>query len=375
MEGVVVRSPEVADVAVPAVALAAVLAAACFVARQHRRYGRVGGWSGGVGAAVVATGCGLLAFAVWPLPDGAGPGCAAGGTPPAGGIGGTLLPPNGAALARAAMTTAVFLPVGLLARHRYRSGWARAAALGLALAAGVQAVQLIGLLGPAPCAHWVAALDDVLLAGLGTLLGWSVAAALGRRLPRGWPAAVPDLLPPSLARRTAGHALDLALCWTGAAALAALLGAVPAIPPDAAATAHPAVFAGLLAALGLVVPLLRRDRCTPGRAAVHVAISGTGPPRPAARRRVLARTLPFYLPIAALAALDLAWWSLAVLLPHVCCAVLRRDQAGLLDLLAGTRVVTRTMAVGGGLPRAMVRHIPPRPPDGSARPAPAGRTG
>ncbi|MFC7327611.1 VanZ family protein [Marinactinospora rubrisoli] len=373
MSGIPVDVPvgSTAGLAVPAAVLAVLLVVAGFLAHQHRRYGRFGGWSGQVGTAVPATGCGLAGYAVWPLP--AGTVCAAGAAAPVGGIGRTVLPPDPDTLLRAAVIAAVFLPVGLLARHRYRSGWVRAIALGLALAAVVEVVQYSGVFGLAPCAYRVAALDDVLLAGLGTLLGWSAARLPERWLPRGWPAAVPDLLPPGGYRRLLGHTLDVALCWSGGALLAAMSSAVGLIPEADAEALRPAMFGGLLVAVGVLVPLLRRDRCTPGRAAVHLALSDSGPPRPAARRRVLARALPCYLPAAALVALGQVWWALLLPAAHACCALVRPDRAGLLDLLAGTRVVTRTMVAGGGLPAAQVRHVPPRPPADPGAPEAAGR--
>ncbi|MFB9802951.1 RDD family protein, partial [Streptomonospora salina] len=192
-------------------------------------------------------------------------------------------------------------------------------------------------------------------------------------LPRSWPSAVPDLMPPGAVRRLAARLLDLAVCWYGAATIAAV--AAPALEQ----TAWSGQFGGeerlraaalivLALALGAVVPLLRRDRATPGQAASYLALAAAGAPRPASRPRTLLRTALLYAPVTVLLAMGLGWWALAAGAVHASCALVRRDRAGLFDLLARTRVTTRSAAVGG-MPDDLVRFVPPPDPE---PPVPAG---
>lgn len=95
--------------------------------------------------------------------------------------------------------------------------------------------------------------------------------------------------------------------------------------------------------------------------------------RPAARHRVLVRTLLLHGPIVVLVALGLGWWSLIVVVLHACTALVRFDGTGLADLLCGTRVRTRA-TLDGGLPGRLVRYPTPegeRPRPPAQEPTPA----
>ncbi|WP_017618665.1 VanZ family protein [Nocardiopsis gilva] len=356
-----------AAIVFPGVALGILLGAALFFARHHQRYGPMRGWPGQVTLITVLVGVGLAVYAVYPLPRGVDGLCAiSGGSAP-------LFTPlavvrsapvSWPAAAHIALAAGVYVPVGLLARYRYRRGAVVTVAFGLLLALLVEVVQLTGVLGLYPCAYRVAAVDDVVLGGLGVLVGWLVGIAAVRWLPRPWPGATADMMPPPISRRVLGHGLDLGLWWFGAGTLAALAVAVGALPRHAGAAATDVALVALAALFGLALPLLRRDRCTPGRASVHLALAGLGRPRPAERWRVLLRSALLYTPVTVLFVLDLQWWALAVPALHGLPAMTRRDQTGLFDLIAGARVVTRG-AVSGGLPRKLVRYSAPRAQDGA----------
>ncbi|MBB6170211.1 hypothetical protein HNR23_000271 [Nocardiopsis mwathae] len=374
MAGIFASDPTVAAIAYPAVALGTLTGAAVFLARHHRRYGRLRGWPGQVTLATLLVGVGVVLYAVYPLPRSADGLCAIhGGAVP-------LPAPSGRAAtwadagpwhaaAHVALVTAVYVPVGLLARYRYRRGAAFTVGLGLLLALLVETVQLTGVLGLYPCAYRVAAADDVLLGGAGALAGWLLGVAAVRWLPRPWPGAAADTLPPDASRRLLGHALDLGLWWFGAGTLAALAVAFGAVPAYEVDRATYVALIGLAVLFGLLLPLVREDRCTPGRASVHLALAGLGRPRPAARWRVLLRSVSLYAPITVLFVLGWEWWALAVVALHGLSALVRSDQAGLFDLLAGVRVVTRS-TVSGGLPRELVRYSAPDP---TTDPTPAQR--
>lgn len=111
------------EAAVAGVPLLVACAAALYLSLQYRRYGRPHGWPGLCTAAALATGAGLAAYAVWPLPASVDGLCA---DPLGGGRSDReLLPAPGEA-----GILALFLAVGLLARHRFRRGAAFTVLLG-----------------------------------------------------------------------------------------------------------------------------------------------------------------------------------------------------------------------------------------------------
>lgn len=358
------------EVALAVVPLLVVVGAALYLRGQHRRYGRPHGWPGRLTAAALLSGAALAAYAVWPLPasvDGlcvGGPAGASGadgwfGAPGGGGAQGTAAHgPAGTALA-----FGLFVPVGLLARYRFRRGWAPTLLVGTALAAAVGAVRATGVLGLYPCAFAPTSAWLVGLGAAGVLAGWLAARWVLPLWPgglaRGWPVAVPDRVAPDLNRRTVGTLLDLGLWWFGASTLVALLGAYGVVAPGTEEGARTVALLGLAAVFAVALPPLRRDRATPGRAAVGLGLGERDRPGPAARRRVLLRSLLLQAPVAVLVALGLPWIALAVVAAHAASALVRRDAVGAADLLCGARVRTRS-AMDGGLPSRLVRYSAPR---------------
>lgn len=342
---------------VAATSLLVLVASAVFLHRQYRTFGWLGGWPGLVTVALLATGWLVVAAALWPLPTGQV--CADGAAAPQLGMGATLSPLTLDAVLRWATLAAVFLPLGALAWYRYRCGAVATLAVGLVVAAGVQLVQFTAVFGAYPCAYRVATTDDVLAGGLGALLGWLVARPLTTRvLRRGWPAGIPDLLPPAGSRRLLALALDFAGWWLGSAVLTGVLVLTGAVQPLAVFVAHNLVLVGLALLLGGIVPLLSPLRQTLGRSAFALGLSEATGLAPAAHWRVLLRSGMLHAPVVILVVLGLGWWSVLVVLVHAVPAVVRRDQRGLADLLAGTRVVTRTL-LRGGLPPGMIRYRDP----------------
>lgn len=344
------------EVATAALPLLVVVGALWFLGGQHRRYGPIRGWSGQLTIASVVSGAGLALYAVWPLPasvDGLCSQVVEPGADPSGGL------PE---LRTAAVAFAVLLPAGFLARHRFRRGFAATLAAGSALALAVGAVRATGVLGLYPCAF---AATSWLLVGLGVAgvaVGWLLARWVlplwpGRPL-RGWPAAVPDRAVPGLFRRLLGSLLDLGLWWYGAAALVALMYAFGAVRPGGDDPVLAVTLLALVAVFAVFLPQLRRDRCTPGSAAVRLALSERGFPRPAARWRALVRALLVPVPVAVLVTSGLPWIALVVVVVHASTAVVRQDKAGVADLVTGVRIVTRS-AVDGGLPDRLVRYREP----------------
>ncbi|OLT26732.1 antibiotic resistance protein VanZ [Nocardiopsis sp. CNR-923] len=353
------------DVAVVAVPLLVVTGVALALGDQHRRYGLVRGWSGRLTMAFLLSCVGVVAYAVWPLPalvDGL---CSpsAGSAPP----GPDDRPHPAHAPRELLLGCAVLIPVGFLARDRFRRGLGTTLALGVALATAASAVRATGLLGVYPCAYATTSPLVVGLGVVGVLLGWAVARWLSLPRPgglaRGWPSAVADRAAPEPSRRALACALDLGLWWYGAATLAALARLFGLVAPAEGETVRTLALLGTAVVLGLVVPLLRRDRCTPAAALLRLALSEREPTEPAARRRVLSRALLLHAPVVALVALGWPWFACAVAVLHVSTALVRKDRAGLADLVCGVRVRTRS-TLHGGLPDRLVRYRPPLPEPG-----------
>lgn len=341
------------DVAVAAIPLAMVIGAALYLNGQHRRYGRLVGWPGRLTLAALLAGFGLVAYAVWPLPTSADGLCPVVPEP---------APPLDARSALLAL--GVFLPVGLLARARFRRGFPVTLALGAALALAVAVVRATGVLGLYPCAYNPGAPGLLAVAVGGVALGWLLARWVPALWPfgphRSWPGAIPDHADADLTRRTLGTLCDLGLWWFGGALIVALLHAYGMIRPGTEEEVRTATLLGVALVWALFPPLLRRDRCTLGRAALRLALTERSRADPATRGRVLARALLLQIPVAVLIALGLGWWALGALLAHVSVALVRPDHVGTVDLLCGTRVRTRA-TIDGEPPRRLVRYSPPAP--------------
>ncbi len=339
------------EVAVSAIPLLVVVASALYLRGQHHRYGRLVGWPGQLTLAALLLGLGLTTYAVWPLPASADGLCPVEPAP---------APPL--EIRDAALALGVFVPVGALARSRFRRGLLVTIAIGTALAVAVTVVRSTGVLGLYPCAYNAAAPEIAGIGVAGTLLGWLLARWAPVVWPfgphRSWPAALPDRVAPDLARRLLATLLDLGLWWFGSATLVALMSAYGAVRPGTEPEVLTGTLLGLAALFGLFLPLLRRDRCTLGRASVHLALTDWSVPRPAARLRVLARAALLYAPVAALIAFGLPWFALLAVAVHVSTSVVRPDGAGLADLACRVRVRTRS-SLDGGLPRRLVRYVPP----------------
>lgn len=357
--------PVAVEAAMVLVPLLVMIGAALYLRAQHTRYGPMSGVPGRLTLLALYAGAALVAYAVWPLPTHTDGLCAHTVDP-------LSTPATGHGPPELALAAAVLMPVGLLARYRFRRGPWTTLALGTALSLAVGAVRATGLLGVYPCAYAETSWLLVAMGVLGTLLGWLVARlALGTgpgRLARGWPGAVPDRAVPALSRRLLSGLVDLGLWWFGTASALALARMWTQWEP-APETAGTALLAAALVGAA-VLPQLRRDRATPGGAALHLGLADARSAHPAARWRVLVRALLLPLPVA-LALVSAPLWLAPVLVAvHTSSALVRPDRAGLADLVTGTRVTTRA-TLTGGLPTRLVRHREPEPAPALAGTGPA----
>ena len=115
----------------------------------------------------------------------------------------------------------------------------------------------------------------------------------------------------------------------------------------------------------LVMPLLRRDRATPGQWAFALGLADAGGDAPAGARSVWRRFAVWWLPVLVLAGFDRYEWVPVLALAVGLAARLRSDRRSLLGLVGRTRTVTA----------ASLRPAPPTPEGDSsaqARPVESG---
>ncbi|NUR92617.1 MAG: VanZ family protein [Nonomuraea sp.] len=324
-----------------------VLGALPFISRQYRIFGRVGLWSGLVAAALVLYLCAIVAFTLFPLPDvGADPGafCLA--------HAGTARPqlhpfaslddiwqgvPG--AFWQVFFNLLLFVPLGFFLRYRYGRSLAFSAVLGFAVSLTVEFTQLTGDWGLYPCPYRLFDVDDLLTNTAGTVIGFGLAVPLALVLPRAWPRPAPDDQPPGLVRRIVGNLLNLAVWWLAAVAVSIVL-AITRVEFESDLTLY---VVGVVVLL--VIPLLRRDRSAPGRAAVHLALVDVATGRPAGRRAVLIRFAVFPLPFVVLSALERGLLVFLLAVAHLIVVLVRRDRRSLAGLAAGTATTTRAVAL------------------------------
>ena len=270
-----------------------------FVSRQFARFGRFAGWPAIVSLFVILYGCSLVAFTLFPLPDFSDPAyCAKQATVdhwqlvPFASLDdvtavyasdGLLAMLTSQAFLQVAMNVVFFLPLGFLLAYRSRRslGMTTLAASGLSLS--IELTQGTGLWGLAPCPHRLADVDDLMTNTAGGILGWFIGLAARRLLPDPTPRAVPDPGPPGPGRQAAAVLLDVqvfVLVQVGVQLALVVLDRITntqstideEIVDDPSSVPFSMSMLLVTFALFVVFPLLRKDRATPGMAAVHLAL-------------------------------------------------------------------------------------------------------
>jgi hypothetical protein len=267
-----------------------------------------------VAAAEVLYLCGLVAFTLFPLPDETAAFCAGRTTADF-----LNLDPlhdlvaTPAGVAQLLLNVALFVPLGVLLRYRFRRGLLAAAGIGLAVSLAVEVTQGTAVFGLFGCPYRVADTGDLITNTAGAVAGWLL--TLGRTAPEPQPS--PDLDRPGLARRALAVPVVLTLAGFDEVD-GALLMAINLIA---------------YAISTLAVPLARGDHATLGQATLFLA--------PDSRAAVRPRFLAWWLPVALLQATGHLNVVAGAALVIGVLARLRPDRRSVLELLSRTTTMTR----------------------------------
>lgn len=239
-----------------------------------------------------------------------------------------------------ALNVALFVPLGVLLRVRYRRGLVWASIAGLTISLLIETTQLTGVWGLYDCAYRFFDVDDLVLNTSGAVLGSLLAIPIAQRLPD--PDAVPAPMTPSLGRRLVAIVSDaLTMVLTGAVAV--VLWRIWRLdlqyaPPSAIDPTEQAVIQwGAAFAVEAVVVLVRG--CTVGEVVVRLRTVARSPGWTLPSRVVKLAAGPGV--VAVFGAWDSPWSSVGLLVLGVAmlaAAVATRDHRGLSNLLAGLDV-------------------------------------
>jgi glycopeptide antibiotics resistance protein len=332
------------------------LLVAPWVALQYRRFGHFRGWPALVSASIVLYVCALVAFTLFPLPNFEGNYCAKHASRPhvnlqplaslddvtAYAADHSLLQTlTSGVFLQVFFNVAFFVPLGIYVSYRYRRGIGTALLASLGVSLAIETTQGTGIWGLAPCVYRMADVDDIITNTSGGLIGWFIGLALVRILPDARPVWVPDDHAPTRRRRALGFLLDL---WTYVllSTVGVLLWSSAGLPEPQAVIDRWPVHVTVTFILFVILPLLRRDRAGPGRIATHLALVRTG--GDGGRGGVIAVLVRWgwrWLPYALFGFVPLVLISLV----DVVVAGVRRDRRSLIDLITGTKYVTRQTAV------------------------------
>ncbi len=167
----------------------------------------------------------LVCFTLYPLPSGdRGAGVTFGVAPQLDPMGFVADVRDGGARAvfQILANVAFFLPLGIVVGRGLGWGFAQTLALGLLTSLLIETSQLTGLFGAYPYAYRCFDVDDLLWNASGAAIGWLIAAALNRLLPRRRLGEQDICRAPGLVRRGVALTIDMALVM--AVYLAATLG-------------------------------------------------------------------------------------------------------------------------------------------------------
>jgi hypothetical protein len=272
--------------------------------------------------------CGLVAFTLFPLPDETAAFCAGRTTADF-----LNLDPlhdlvaTPAGVAQLLLNVALFVPLGVLLRYRFRRGLLAAAGIGLAVSLAVEVTQGTAVFGLFGCPYRVADTGDLITNTAGAVAGWLL--TLGRTAPEPQPS--PDLDRPGLARRALAVGVDLLIGFLATAVVLVVLTLAGFDEVDGALLMAINLIAYAISTLA--VPLARGDHATLGQATFFLA--------PDSRAAVRPRFLAWWLPVALLQATGHLNVVAGAALVIGVLARLRPDRRSVLELLSRTTTMTR----------------------------------
>jgi hypothetical protein len=241
----------------------------------------------------------------------------------------------------------LLVPLGMLLAYRYKRSFGITVLAGLGASLLIEVTQGNGVFGIFDCPYRLADIDDLIANTTGAAIGWIIATIVIGWLPDPTPPPHPDLGPPRIIRRLFAGALDvLSLVLVGIVVRGTIL---IVFRPTAERLEEfwfntTLTFLDVVAVaviLFLVVPLIRRDRATPGQIATWLANNSVESGRAATGLQTLVHFSVRWLPIAAGAFIEPLAFLAAVALYETATVLIRADRRSLSDVLAGTLTVTR----------------------------------
>ncbi len=262
------------------------------LAATVRRYGRLRGWPLFAAAGLLASAVALAAFTVFPLPTEADLLCSAGGVQSwqldLGHSLDELRALNAGLGATATLTSftfwqlaanvALFVPFGFFLHQAARWPAIAVVATSFMVSAMIELSQGTAFFGLYPCPYRRFDIDDIVTNTTGAILGVIASAIIGAIFSFTRPSPEPDLGPPGRIRRAVAVGVDLAVGFVLLSAIEIgavmvwdiALGGDPSREP-ASATLTMAARIASATTMGLLIPLLRRDRATLGQAVMNLA--------------------------------------------------------------------------------------------------------
>ena len=329
---------------------------------HYRRHGQMAGWSALVTLGAFFYGWGVVAFTLFPLPTSNTEFCtlredlsywqlvpfaATADLIDAGTADGIVAVLTSAAFWQVAFNILLMVPLGFLVAYRLRKGIGWAVGAGLSVSVLIELTQGTGVWWLHGCPYRLADVDDLLLNTAGAAVGWMIGRVLRPVLPDPDPPAVPDLDPPRVGRRALATAIDyIALVVVG---IVVQVPFILALGPQGEA-ADPELYGQILLLVGVVlasvclfviVPLVRRDRATPGQVSTWLAVVHVGTQQPATGAQIATRWLVRWAP------LTLGLWiePLAVIavvaFAEIATTTIRSDHRSASAAAAGTDTITR----------------------------------
>jgi glycopeptide antibiotics resistance protein len=329
---------------------------------HYHRHGTFRGWSAVFTTATFMYVTGVIAFVFFPFPDAGTSNCIAGEAR----VHAQLVPFNSLesilevwrttgfpgvlttiTFLQVALNVLLLVPLGMLLAYRYKRSFGITVLAGLSVSLLIEVTQGTGVLGAFDCPYRLADVDDLITNTTGAAIGWVIATIIMEWLPDPTPPPHPDLGPPRAIRRLFAGALDvLSLLLVGILVRGTILIVFRPTAErleeswvSATMTFLDVVAVAIL--LFLILPIMRRDRATPGQIATWLSNSSVTSGQPARRSQALIRFGVRWLPIAIGAFIEPLAFLAAVAVYETATVLIRSDRRSLSDVLAGTVTVTR----------------------------------